>query len=236
MAHEQPRPYDPFFGEFFNQLRNNLTEGASEFGTAISLWSLAVSTRSRSILEIGRNTGFSTLALAGALRFLEMGWTECQHNKNQRPEVSFDILESTVPGILISIDPVLDPNVPNLLESAGLTKYVTLVNDTSQNYTPTYWIDLLFIDGDHTYPGCLHDTQKFVQFVRPGGLFILHDYYGWRGGDGSNNSPIKKVGENALPDFEKLLIDTGYQSFTIYRRQGMQMPKMDAQEMFTYGG
>lgn len=37
-------------------------------------------------------------------------------------------------------------------------------------------IDLLFIDGDHSYEGCLEDIYGFFPYVRLGGLIAVHDY------------------------------------------------------------
>lgn len=36
-------------------------------------------------------------------------------------------------------------------------------------------IDFLFIDGDHSYEGCLGDIQAWVDHVRPGGFMAFHD-------------------------------------------------------------
>lgn len=36
-------------------------------------------------------------------------------------------------------------------------------------------IDLLFIDGDHSYDGCKLDYQMYSPLVRPGGLIAFHD-------------------------------------------------------------
>lgn len=36
-------------------------------------------------------------------------------------------------------------------------------------------IDLLFIDGDHSYDGALSDFSRYSQLVRPGGLICMHD-------------------------------------------------------------
>jgi len=36
-------------------------------------------------------------------------------------------------------------------------------------------IDLLFIDGDHSYEGAKSDFDTFSQFVRPGGIVAFHD-------------------------------------------------------------
>jgi predicted O-methyltransferase YrrM len=36
-------------------------------------------------------------------------------------------------------------------------------------------IDLLFIDGDHSYEGCSADMKAWMKFVRPGGWLAFHD-------------------------------------------------------------
>lgn len=36
-------------------------------------------------------------------------------------------------------------------------------------------IDLLFIDGDHSYPTVRADFDQWVPHVRPGGVILLHD-------------------------------------------------------------
>ena len=42
-------------------------------------------------------------------------------------------------------------------------------------------IDLLFIDADHSYEGCLKDIKAWVPKLRPGAMVIFHDY-GWAEG------------------------------------------------------
>lgn len=36
-------------------------------------------------------------------------------------------------------------------------------------------IDVLFIDGDHTYEGCMDDWKNFSPFVKKGGQVFFHD-------------------------------------------------------------
>ncbi len=38
-------------------------------------------------------------------------------------------------------------------------------------------IDLLFIDGDHSVPGCIADFEHYAPKVSPGGFIAIHDYY-----------------------------------------------------------
>jgi len=47
------------------------------------------------------------------------------------------------------------------------------LNDIEDN------VDLIFIDGDHTYPTCLEDFKLAWKKIRVGGVIILHDVYSW---------------------------------------------------------
>jgi predicted O-methyltransferase YrrM len=51
--------------------------------------------------------------------------------------------------------------------------------DTAMNFN--HQIDLLFIDGDHSYEGCRIDVESWLSHVKSGGLIIMHDY-GWAEG------------------------------------------------------
>jgi len=211
-------PLDGYFGTFFELMRQTLAAGGSELGLAMSLFSLAVSTRATNVLEIGRFKGLSTLALASALKFIDAGWEESSHHK-QRPDIDYPAFEAPRQRRLISIDPVPTAEATALIERAGLTNYVAFVNYRSDAVKVQGELDLLFIDGDHSYEGCARDVMQYVPFVRPGGYFILHDYYGWFDKNGVNNSPIKKVVDEIPHDrFQRILIDTGYPSFVIFHR------------------
>jgi cephalosporin hydroxylase len=44
-------------------------------------------------------------------------------------------------------------------------------------------VDLLMIDGDHSYHGCLHDFELYAPLVKPGGIIAFHDivkYKKWK--------------------------------------------------------
>ena len=211
-------PLDPYFGTFYQLMRRSLAAGGSELGLPMTLFSLAVSTRAAHIVEIGRFKGLSTLALASALKFIDIGWEESQHHK-QRPDVNYPAHEGKRERRVISIDPHPTAEAQSLIEEAGLTSYVAFVNHRSDEVQLSGQIDLLFIDGDHSLEGCAKDVLKYVPFVRPGGYFILHDYYGWYDANGVNGSPIKQV-IDGIPQaqFPRLLIDTGYPSFVIFQK------------------
>lgn len=214
---KQVKPYDPWFGEFMEVLRGRMEMEGSEFGTGLMLFSLAVGIRAKRMLEIGRNRGFSTFALASALRFNEMGWDEVEGAK-QRPDMDYPSFERPVKGTLTSIEPFPQQVAYDLIEKYSLTKYVDYVNDFSYNYTPSGEYDFIFIDGDHTYDGCLRDVQQYTPYVRPNGLWILHDYWGWFS-YGKNNSPVKQVIEEHCQGWRQVLVDTGYMGFVVFQRE-----------------
>ena len=85
---QNKQPVDSYFGAFFSDLRQAVTVGGSEFGLGLNLFSLAVSIRAATIIEIGRFKGFSTLALAAALKFIDLGWQEPGQHK-QRPDINY---------------------------------------------------------------------------------------------------------------------------------------------------
>ncbi len=37
-------------------------------------------------------------------------------------------------------------------------------------------LGLLFIDGDHSYAGCMADYDGFAKYILPGGYLVIHDY------------------------------------------------------------
>ena len=68
--------------------------------------------------------------------------------------------------------------------------YSTDVKDNVLSITPK--IDMLFIDGDHSYEGCKSDWDLYIDMLKSGGCVIFHDS-GWADG-------VKKViEENAKP-------------------------------------
>lgn len=213
-------PFDPLFGPFFQLMRGAVSAGGSELGLGLTLFSLAVSIRAVTVVEIGRFKGFSTLCLAGALRFLDAGWQEPAQHK-QRPDIDYASLEGPSQRRVLSIDPHPLPEAVELLQRAELLSYVDFLDCRSDEVNLDGQTDLLFIDGDHSYEGCKADVERFVpNLLRPGGYFILHDYFGWYGPGGQNRSPIKRVVDElvAAGRCSPLLIDTGYMSFAVCRK------------------
>lgn len=209
-------PLGSYFGEFLSLLRASLAPGGSEFGLGLTLFSLAVSTRAANCLEIGRFKGFSTLALASACKLQDIGWKEPQLAE-QRPGIDYVAL-AKAPRRVISIDPFPTKEADELLERAGLTKYVQKIEAFSSAVEFRGPIDLLFIDGSHTLQDIRADVDKFVPWVRQGGYIVMHDYYGWFDAEGKNGSMTPVVIKEALADFDKILIDTAHSSLVVLRK------------------
>jgi len=55
----------------------------------------------------------------------------------------------------------------------GDSQQIALEWNRTWNKNP---IDLLFIDGDHTYYGIVKDLLSWIPNVKPGGRIMLHDY------------------------------------------------------------
>ena len=121
---------------------------------AAYLTCLAVRAR-RGILEIGRFKGGSTLALA--------------------------LANGEVPIVSIDIAPVDDERLRSVLVEHEVGRNVHLLIGDSRNGQfaeagPDSY-DLLFVDGDHSYEGCLADLERWWPGLAVGGSVVLHDCY-----------------------------------------------------------
>lgn len=134
------------------------------------LFSLAKRARV-SILETGRAHGGSTLVMACA--------------------------NSDVPIHSIDIAPVDDERLRSALAEAGVGKNVKIIKGDSQRgeYPEIGEIDLLFIDGDHSFEGCTADLEKWYPRVVPGGHVVLHDCYS---GSEVQNATIEFIDRNEV--------------------------------------
>lgn len=107
----------------------------------------------RGIVEIGRLRGGSTFLLASA--------------NDQTPIYSVDIA------------PAGDAELNRYLKQYGRGENVTLIKGDSQHtdYPDVKDYDLLFIDGDHSYQGCMADLENWYPKLASDGHVILHDCY-----------------------------------------------------------
>ena len=65
----------------------------------------------------------------------------------------------------------------------GFESKITFVESDSKSYAadlrnmpnrPKF--DLIFIDGDHSYEGCLSDLKDYMPMLEEGGYLVMHDY------------------------------------------------------------
>jgi len=52
-------------------------------------------------------------------------------------------------------------------------QHITYVNGKSAGYP---LVDLVFIDGDHSYDGCKNDIMAWLPNIKPDGIIAIHDY------------------------------------------------------------
>jgi predicted O-methyltransferase YrrM len=106
------------------------------------------------------------------------------------------------------------------LRSAGVADHVEIVRQTSADARAriTQPVDLLFIDGDHSYEGVKADWDLFSPLVSPFGVVVFHDTL-W------DLAPDAKLGRHdmGVPRFVEELRSAGYQAITINRDFGVTM-------------
>jgi predicted O-methyltransferase YrrM len=141
---------------------NQLNHGVAslQLDEAALLFRLARDVQRGPVVEIGRFKGGSTLIMASALPDGVELWSYDAHVA----------LRPDMPGSL------LDAELRGALERFGLDAQVKLiVADSRTADPPPQPIELLFIDGDHTYEGAKADFERWGAFVAPGGRVLFHD-------------------------------------------------------------
>ncbi len=171
------------------------------------LHGLAISMKASVCVEIGSASGLSACHVGLALK--QMGQ-----------------------GRLYAIDPhtVTDWNDPEAVASLEMMRenmrkfkvedYVEIIRDYSGNAAKNWTlpIDLLFIDGDHSYEGVKSDWEAFAPHVNPFGVVVFHDTT-WdleRGPEWDGN----RLG---VPQFLEELRADGYPIITINEHCGLSM-------------
>jgi predicted O-methyltransferase YrrM len=106
------------------------------------------------------------------------------------------------------------------LQRLGLHESVTVIRDISKNAIPNVPtpIDLLFIDGDHSYEGVKADWETFTPRMSPFGLVVFHDTI-W---DLRPNSKWYRP-DMGVPRFVEELREHGYPVLTIDQDWGVSL-------------
>lgn len=95
-----------------------------------------------------------------------------------------------LPGLqrLITVDVHLQPGAIERLSALPVrTSYIrgdsaaVAVLEQVENSLPGPWMDVLVIDGDHTYEAAAADWENYRGLVKPGGLAVIHDTQGFPG-------------------------------------------------------
>lgn len=141
---------------------NQLNHGVAslQIDEAALLYRLARDVRTGPIAEIGRFKGGSTFIFASALPANAELWSYDFHVA----------LRPDMPGEL------LDAELRGALDRFGLAgKVHLLVADSRTSDPPPAPLELLFIDGDHSYEGAKADFERWGAFVAPAGHLLFHD-------------------------------------------------------------
>jgi predicted O-methyltransferase YrrM len=155
----------------------------------LALFSMALTVpKGGTVIEIGSYMGLSTFIMASALK--AAGNKKAKIYSVDLWELSpLSIFEENMKRAMVS-DMILPLQCDSLMAA-----------DTFKEQSA----DLIFLDADHTYQGCLNDLRAWYPKVKADGAFIGHDYY-----DIGVDQVKKAVSEfvfegNLLSNFEKPL-------------------------------
>jgi predicted O-methyltransferase YrrM len=115
----------------------------------------------RKIIEIGRYKGGSTFLMAAAMGPQGELW-------------SIDIGEKETKLYKGGQSRSFDEMLKDRCQRHGLNVHI-LVGDSRTVNVDTGEVDLVFIDGDHTYEGVVNDFERFGSRVRRGGSVVFDD-------------------------------------------------------------
>lgn len=106
------------------------------------------------------------------------------------------------------------------LKRLGVERHVEIVRERSE-HAAQHWtlpIDLLFIDGDHSYEGVRRDWELFMPHVHPFGAVVFHDTL-WD----LRSDPALAREDMGVPRFVEELRQQGYPVLTFERDFGVSV-------------
>jgi len=124
----------------------------------LTIYEFVKNTKPEVIFEIGTRNGISTLAFLSALAENQKGKLYSIDRKNCLPRVKTWLTDE-------------------------LAKYWKFHQADSRNFYKKWnkEIDILLIDGDHSYETCKADFENYGKFVKKGGYIFMHDTNSWEG-------------------------------------------------------
>ena len=174
----------------FSKLTEYSTELGAAFGfmTPKEIWTMRVCTWSLPphplIVNVGAGAGTSGLAF-----------------RESRPDATIFTVDISAGGPLGGLE-----NERNAFAGKPLEIPHQILGDSKA--TGQVWnrgpADLVFIDGDHSYEGCLGDLLAWRDHVKSGGLLLIHDF-----GRDAWPDVVRATESGVLAEFECLFcIDT----------------------------
>jgi len=127
------------------------------------LFGLVRQMKARKVIEIGRYKGGSTLVIAAAMDGEGQFWSIDLGDKEARLHDR-------------SLCRPFDEQIADACARLGL-KVNLLVGDSRTIQVDTGEVDLVFIDGDHSYEGVKSDFERFGKRVRIGGGVLFDDAF-----------------------------------------------------------
>jgi len=130
---------------------------------AAYLFWLVRSMKAKKVIEIGRYKGGSTLLIAAAINGEGEFWSVDLGDKEARLHGDEGKRK-------------FDEQIANLCHRLGL-RVNLIVGDSRTVEVDTGEVDLVFIDGDHSYEGVRSDFERFGKRVRIGGAVLFDDAF-----------------------------------------------------------
>lgn len=175
--------------------------------SALLLYGLVRSAKPRVVVEIGSARGRSSCFMGMALKDNGSGtlYAIDPHTRTAWNDLdssdTYEILKSNINGL-------------------GLQQYIEILRNTSEEIARNWdrTIDILFIDGDHSYGGAKRDWDLFSPFVQPFGSVIFHDTLWDLKPDAKYSRP-----DMGVPRFVDELRQQGYPVITLDRDFGVSL-------------
>ena len=130
---------------------------------AAYLFGLIRQMKAQTVVEIGRYKGGSTLTIAAAMKGEGRFWSIDNGEKEDR-----------IFGYKSSRS--FDQQISDICSRLGL-RVNLLVGDSYTIEIETGEVDVVFIDGDHSYEGVKNDFERFGRRVRVGGALLFDDVF-----------------------------------------------------------
>jgi predicted O-methyltransferase YrrM len=201
--------YRAFTDLFVPPYCNNVDwqSGLGDF--VFALYGLVRAQRPKVIVEIGSARGRSTCAFALACR------------TNGGGHVHAIDPHSINPWTEIGTGGQTEEFLRARLREYHLEEWCTVIAKTSADAAKTWSapIDLLFIDGDHSFEGVRDDFNMFRPWLAPNALVVFHDtawnYHSLSEKELQTGDLREKLAQMGVPAFMEVLRQQGYRSITI---------------------